>query len=108
MEKWVAIRRQVLTGELSKREACKEYKVPWRTLQRILKHAEPVGYQLQKPRAKPKLERFLPIIHEILQQDQCGPQKQRHTAQRIFDRLRKEHGYEGGLTIVKEAVRAWR
>jgi transposase len=108
MEKWVAIRRQVLAGELSKREACKEHKLPWRTLQRILNHVEPVGYRLQKPRAKPKLERFLPIIHEILRQDQCAPQKQRHTAQRIFDRLRKEYGYEGGLTIVKDAVRAWR
>jgi transposase len=108
MEKWVAIRRQVLTGELSKRRACKEYKLPWRTLQRILKHEEPVGYQLQKPRPKPKRERFLPIIHEILQQDQRAPKKQRHTAKRIFDRLQREHGYDGGLTIVKDAVRAWK
>ena len=108
MEKWVEIRRHVLTGEISKRAACKEYGLQWRTLQRVLEHEEPAGYQRHKPRRKPKLERFLPIIHEILQQDRKAPKKQRHTAQRIFDRLQDEHHYDGGLTIVKDAVRAWK
>ena len=75
MEKWVEIRRRVLTGEMSKRAACKEYGLQWRTLQRILKHEEPAGYQMKEPRQKPKLERFLPIIHEILQQDRTGPEE---------------------------------
>ncbi len=108
MEKWVEIRRQVLTGELSKRGACAKYGLPWRTLVRVLEHEEPVGYQMQKPRPKRKLEKFLPIIHEILKQDQQSPKKQRHTATRIFERLRDEHEYEGGLTIVKDAVRIWK
>ena len=108
MEKWVEIRRRVLTRELSKRGACAKYGLPWRTLVRILEHEEPVGYQMQKPRPKRKLEKFLPIIHEILKQDQQAPKKQRHTAKRIFERLRDEHEYEGGLTIVKDAVRAWK
>ena len=30
--------------------------------------------------------------------------KQRHTSKRIFERLRDEHGYFGGLTIVKDYV----
>jgi len=108
MEKWVEIRRRVLGKEISKRQACREYKVPWRTLQRILEHVEPPGYQLQQPRVKRKLEPFLPIIHEILEQDRQAPRKQRHTAQRIFDRLVAEHEYDGGITIVKEAVRDWK
>ena len=108
MDQWVEIRRRVLTKELSKRAACKEYEIEWRTLQRILQHEEPAGYQMKEPRQKPKLERFLPIIHEILQQDRQAPKKQRHTAQRIFDRLREEHQYDGGLTIVKDAVRIWK
>lgn len=108
MEKWVEIRRRVLTGEISKRGACKEYKLPWRTLQRILTHEEPVGYQRKAAPRKRKLEKFLPIIHEFLKQDVEAPKKQRHTAKRIFDRLRREHGYEGGLTVVKDAVRAWK
>jgi transposase len=34
-----------------------------------------------------------------------APRKQRHTAKRIFERLRDEHGFEGGYTIVKDYVR---
>jgi transposase len=108
MEKWVEIRRRVLTQEISKRAACREYGIQWRTLQRILEHEEPAGYQMKQPRRKRKLEKFLPIIHEILEQDQQAPKKQRHTAKRIFERLRDEHEYEGGQTIVKDAVRAWK
>jgi transposase len=33
------------------------------------------------------------------------PKKQRHTAKRIFDRLRAEHGFTGGYTIIKDYVR---
>jgi len=108
MEQWVEIRRRVLGGELSKRGACREYGIDWRTLKRILEHAEPPGYRLAEPRRKRKLAEFLPRIHEILEQDRQAPKKQRHTARRIFDRLREEYGYEGGQTVVKEVVRAWK
>jgi transposase len=108
MEKWTEIRRRVLTKEISKRAACQEYALQWRTLVRILKHAEPAGYQLREPREKRKLEKFLPILHEMLQQDRAAPKKQRHTAKRLFERLRAEHPFDGGLTIVKDAVRAWK
>jgi hypothetical protein len=67
MEKWTEIRRRVLTHEISKREACRQYALQWRTLKRILNHTEPAGYQLQPPRPKRKLDKFLPIIHEILE-----------------------------------------
>ncbi len=36
------------------------------------------------------------------------PAKQRHTAKRIFERLRDEHGYGGGYTTVKDYVRVRR
>ncbi len=52
MEKWEEIRRRVLTKEISKRAACKEYGLQWRTLQRILKYEEPPGDLLF--RAEPK------------------------------------------------------
>ena len=42
------------------------------------------------------------IIKAILAEDEARPKKQRHTAKRIFERLRDEHGYAGGITIVKE------
>ena len=105
MKKWIEIRRRVLRKEISKRKACQEYGIGWRTLAKILTHDEPPGYQQKTPRRKRKLERFLPIIHEILEQDRQSPKKQRHTAPRIFDRLVAEHQYDGCYTIVKDAVR---
>jgi len=104
MEKWVEIRRRVLHGEISKRAACREYEIHWQTLTKILTHSEPPGYRRTKPRAS-KLDSFLPIIEEILKGDRQVHRKQRHTAKRIFDRLRDEHDYQGGITIVQEAVR---
>jgi len=35
------MRRQILTGEVSKRQACKRYKLYWDTLMKILRHEEP-------------------------------------------------------------------
>jgi hypothetical protein len=32
MEQWTEIRRRVLTGELSKRQACQRYGLRWQTL----------------------------------------------------------------------------
>ena len=80
MEFWSEVRREVLTGELSKRAACRKFSINFRTLQKILRHEEPPGYQQKEPRRKPKLEPFLPIIHEILKSDRKVHRKQRHTA----------------------------
>ena len=104
MQKWVEIRRRVLNGEISKRGACREYEIHWGTLEKILTFTEPPGYRLKKPRGS-IVDPFLPIIKEILESDKKVHRKQRHTAQRIFERLRDEHGFTGGITIVTAAVR---
>ena len=57
---------------------------------------------------KPKLGPLLPVIDGILEADRTGPVKQRHTAKRIFERLRDEHGFGGGYTVVKDYVRLCR
>ena len=108
MDQWAEIRRRVLTGEISKRRACREYDLHWQTLAKVLGHEEPPGYRRQQPRAKPTLGPFLPVIHAILDADRQAPKKQRHTAQRIFDRLREEHGYTGCASIVRAAVHDWK
>ncbi len=54
---------------------------------------------------KPKLGALLPVIDAILEADRTGPVQQRHTAKRIFERLRDEHGFGGGYTVVKDYVR---
>src|SRR3954466_10517894 len=108
MEDWAEIRRRVLADGLSGRAACREYKIHWKTLKKVLDNPEPPGYRRTKPRRPSILEPLLPVVHQILEDDKKAPKKQRHTAKRIFDRLKAEHGYEGGLTTVKLAVVAWR
>ena len=54
---------------------------------------------------RPKLDAWTGAIDQILEDDKAEGRKQRHTAKRIFERLRDEHGYTGGYTIVKDYVR---
>ena len=54
----------------------------------------------------PKLDGFTGLIDEWLLGDRKDEhRKHRHTAKRIFERLRDEHGFTGGYTIVKDHVR---
>jgi transposase len=56
---------------------------------------------------RPKLEPFIGVIEAMLDEDTRRPSKQRHTSKRIFERLRDEHGFAGGITIVKDYVAGW-
>ena len=108
MKEWKEIRQQVLVNGMSQREAKRKYGLGWETLKKILAHSEPPGYRQKEARPRRVLAPVLPIIHEILVADQKAPKKQRHTAKRIFERLKAEYGYLGGKTVVEDAVRAWR
>src|SRR6476620_4440701 len=82
MYNWSEIRRRVLVDGQSKRSICREFDIHWDTLQKILANDEPPGYRHARPRVRPKLDPFLPIIHRILQEDRKAPRKQRHTTRR--------------------------
>src|SRR3546814_18380372 len=71
----------------------------------MLRYSAPPGYRRSAPVRRPKLDAFMGVIDRILAEDGSAPRKQRHTAKRIFERLRDEHGFEGGYTIVKDYVR---
>ena len=71
----------------------------------MLRHSEPPGYRRRQPPKRPKLDPFTDIIDRILEEDRTVHRKQRHTAKRIFERLRDEHGFTGKETIVKDYVR---
>lgn len=108
MELWTEVRRRVLTGELSRRLAAEEYDLNYRTVAKACEHVEPPGYRRTAPRKRPKMAAYLSRIAEILEADKRAPRKQRHTAKRIFERLRGEQGYTGCYESVKEAVRAYK
>jgi transposase len=104
MDEWSEIRRRVLVEGVSRRQILRESGMHWLTLKKILEHSEPPGYRQQRPRPRKKLGAFLDRIQQILKEDQPMPRKQRHTAKRIWERLREE-GFSGGYTVVKDAVR---
>jgi transposase len=104
MEWWTDIRRRVLVERESKRQVQRETGIHWQTLNKVLTHSSPPGYRLSQARPEPKIGPFRDRIAHIIESDKAAPKKQRHTAKKIFDRLRTE-GYTGGYTQVKEAVR---
>lgn len=104
MELWAQIRRQVLVEGVSIREICREQNMSHHTVRKMLQMSEPPGYRRSGDRPRPKLDPFIAVIDEILFLDRDAPVKQRHTAKRIFERLRDEHGYTGSQVQVRRVV----
>ena len=105
MELYAQVRRSVIVEGLSEREAVKRFGLARETVRKMLRYKAPPGYRRRQPVKRPKLDSFTGIIDQILLDDQQQPRKQRHTAQRIFDRLRDEYDFTGGYTIIKDYVR---
>ena len=110
VELYAAVRLAVVEEGLSHREAGRRFGIDRRTVKKMLSYSAPPGYRRSKPVRRPKLEGFTGIIDAILEADRAPdvPRKQRHTVHRIFERLRDEHGFTGGYTIVKDYVRSQR
>ena len=90
---------------LSLREAARRFGIHRNTVRKMLAFAVPPGYRRRGPPARPRLGPFTAVIDRILDDDRSAPAKQRHTAKRIHERLRAEHGFAGGYTTVKDYVR---
>ncbi|MET3763148.1 transposase [Sphingomonas sp. UYEF23] len=108
MESYAAVRRFVFIEGNSRREAARVFGLNRETVAKMCRFSLPPGYTRKEPAAKPKLGPLLPVIDAILEADQTAPVKQRHTAKRIFERLRDEHAFAGGYTVVKDHVRLCR
>ena len=108
VESYAAVRRFVFVEGRSQREAARVFGLSRETVLKMCRFSLPPGYTRTKPVAKPKLGPLLPVIDAILEADRAAPVKQRHTAKRIFERLRDEHGFAGGYTVVKDYVRICR
>jgi len=108
VESYAAVRRFVFVEGHSRREAARVFGLNRETVAKMCRFSLPPGYTRTKPAEKPKLGPLLPVIDAILEADRTAPVKQRHTAKRIFERLRDEHGFAGGYTVVKDYVRIGR
>ena len=108
VEVYAAVRDFVFNQQKSRREAARVFGLSRETIAKMCRFSMPPGYTRTRPVEKPKLGPLLPVIDAILAEDQTAPVKQRHTAKRIFERLRDEHGFAGGYTVVKDHVRLCR
>ena len=108
VESYAAVRRFVFVEGHSRREAARVFGLSRETVLKMYRFSLPPGYTRTRPAAKPKLGPLLPVIDAILEADRTAPVKQRHTAKRIYERLRDEHGFAGGYTVVKDHVRVCR
>ena len=105
VEMYARVRRACRVEGMSTREASRVFGLDRKTVRKMLSFSVPPGYRRGKPPRRPKLGPFTGIIDRILEDDRTSHRKQRHTAKRIFDRLRDEYGFTGGYTIVKDYVR---
>ncbi len=105
MDLYGRVRRACHVEGMSIREAARVFGLHRETVSKMLRYSAPPGYRRSAPARRPKLDAFTGVIDGILAADRGAPRKQRHTAKRIFERLRDEHGFAGGYTIVKDYVR---
>ena len=105
MESYAAVQRFVFVEGHSRREAAKVFGLSQDTVVKMCEFSLSPGYRRTKPPEKPKLGPLLLVIAATLREDRLSPAKQQHTAKRIFERLRDEHSYGGGYTVVKDHAR---
>ena len=105
VELYQRVRRACHVEGMSIREAARVFGLHRDTVRKMLMFSLPPGYRRSGPAARPRLDPYTGVIDWILKEDETRPRKQRHTAKRILERLRGEHGFTGGYTIVKDYVR---
>ena len=105
MEMYARVRRACMVDGMSTREAARVFGLHRDTVRKMLQYSVPPGYRRRSPPRRPKLDPYRGVIDRILEDDRSLPRKQRHTAKRIYERLRAEHEFPGKYTIVKDYVR---
>jgi len=98
--RWAHFREGVSVRELSRR-----FHASRKTIRRALIDPGPWRYRESQARARPVMDGVAPMIRRWLEEDDCRPRKQRHTAKRVWERLRDEHGFQGGQSTVRQWIR---
>jgi len=105
VELYRKVRHAYFREGMSKRAIARHFAISRDSVDKMILFSVPPGYRRSAPIRHPKLDGFTGIIDQWLSEDRERPRKQRHAAKRVFERLRDEHGFEGGYTIIKDYVR---
>ena len=95
MELYLKVRRAHFHDGLSGRSIARDLGISRDSVAKMLAYSEPPGYRRSAVIKRPKLDGFTDQIDQWLADDKGRPRKQRHTARRIFDRLRNECEFTG-------------
>ena len=93
MDKIHDIRLRFFTKGENITHIANELKLDWKTVQ---KYVDMTDFNLPEPKPSsarqfcPKLDPYKPTIDKWLEEDKQAPRKQRHTAKKVFKRLKKE------------------
>lgn len=92
--------------DISLREIARRTKLSFQTVQKYAYKEDWNREKLPDLRAEsyPVLGEYISSIDEWMESDRKIPRKQRHTAMRIYMRLKEEKGYEGSYSSVRRYV----
>ena len=102
VELFEEIRREYEFGIGTIQGVAWKFGVHRRLVREALNDAQP-AQTVVPPRARPRLEPVIGFIDAILEADRRAPRKQRHTARRIYVRIRAERpGHQIAESTVRE------
>src|SRR6059058_3417756 len=105
VELFEQIRRDREFAGMSTHAFAGRYGVHRRTVRQALESPVPPARKRPEGRPAPRLGEWRALIDSWLIADRDAPRKQRHTAKRIHERLRDEHGVEVSERQVRRYVR---
>lgn len=89
---------------MSIRQIARRFGHSRRKIRQVLGESEPRPYTLEQDRPAPRLGSYKALIDRILADDEQAPRKQRHTAAKLYRRLRDEESYVGGYDQIRRYV----
>jgi transposase len=102
------IRRDYFIHRKSMRQIARERHHSRKTIRKAIYDPGVPVYTRSKPAPKVAIDPFQEVIQQWLKEDRQRPVKQRHTARRVFKRLRGEYGFPGSERTVRRVVSALR